>query len=348
MLRALVIGVSALVTAWPVLAGECGADFDKAAYGFVIENDYFAGTDQNYTTGLRVSMTNPPVIYPVTDKMRDWFADRVLQADTSKATVDVGAEFAIGQSIYTPASRGASPPPPDEHPYAGYLYLELATFAHRCAPNILGMEEATILDTFNVQLGVVGPASGAEWVQDHFHDLIQDDRLAGWDYQLKNEPALAVSFERKYFIPLVGDVQQGLGVDLVPNVGMTMGNVLIQGSVGATLRLGWSLKSSLGPARVRPAIGGPSVYESDRWLAGYFFIGAGGRAVAHNIFLDGNTFRDGPSVKKRHFVDDVQAGLVVQVQDVIVSFTVVSRGKEFVTQKDRQRFGAISLVWRID
>jgi len=340
----LALSLILLTLASGAAAKDCA--FNRPAYAFVTENDVFAGTDQNYTAGFRFSMTNPPLISDFACRTANWLGDNVLRTVDGAGPVKVGFEFAIGQSMFTPQDRLATRPLPDQHPYAGYLYFELASFALHDTSWFLSSLGTQIFDTFNIQLGIVGPAAGAEWVQDNVHDLINDDRLGGWDNQLQNEPVIAISMERKYIIPLFGEGKQGFGVDVVPNLGITLGNVLVQGSAGATLRMGWSLKQSFGPARVRPAIGGASVYETDHKVAGFVFASAGGRLVGRNIFLDGNTFQDSLSVKKRHLVDDLQAGIVVQFSRVILAFTVVSRGQEFVTQRDRQRFGAISFVWR--
>lgn len=78
----------------------------------------------------------------------------------------------------------------------------------------------------------------------------------------------------------------------------------------------------------------------------YLFAGADGRAVARNIFLDGNTFRDSPSIDKEHFVADLSAGLALTFERVRISYTVVYRTKEFQGQDDNDLFGSVGLTWR--
>jgi len=48
-----------------------------------------------------------------------------------------------------------------------------------------------------IQLGIVGPASFAEETQSLVHELLASQRPNGWDNQLKNEPGLAIIYERK-------------------------------------------------------------------------------------------------------------------------------------------------------
>ena len=89
------------------------------------------------------------------------------------------------------------------------------------------------------------------------------------------------------------------------------------------------------PAEIRP-----------HGLGWYLFGGLEGRAVARNIFLDGNTWEASPSVSKKTFVADFQAGAVLTYDQMRVSYTHVWRTKEFETQRHGEQFGAISVSVR--
>ena len=73
------------------------------------------------------------------------------------------------------------------------------------------------------------------------------------------------------------------------------------------------------------------------------FAGLYGRAVARNIFLDGNTFRDSMSVHKKSFVADGQAGVALRVGRLLFSYTYVLRGEEYFGQHGNSRFGAVGI-----
>jgi hypothetical protein len=77
------------------------------------------------------------------------------------------------------------------------------------------------------------------------------------------------------------------------------------------------------------------------------FAGAQGRAVARNMFLDGNAFVDSRSVSKKPFVVDLAAGGSIWFSNVLkLDLTVVERSPEFKNQGPWDRFGMISLsVW---
>ena len=43
-----------------------------------------------------------------------------------------------------------------------------------------------------------GPAALGEEVQNNFHRLINGDRVNGWNNQLRNEPGLTLTYERRW------------------------------------------------------------------------------------------------------------------------------------------------------
>ena len=124
------------------------------------------------------------------------------------------------------------------------------------------------LDSVELDLGIVGPESFAEDVQDGYHDLIGVARSNGWDHQLKNEPGVALIFERKWRpAPWRFD---GLEFDLIPSAGGSLGNVMTQLNLGAMVRLGQSLDVDYGPSHPRPTLSD----VDKKPLVGDFQIGA--------------------------------------------------------------------------
>lgn len=295
---------------------------EKATWSALVENDSFATTDSNYTNGVRFG-------YLSAAGRGARLAQKLLRASLDDDT-RVGVAF--GQSIFTPEDTSVSAPLPGQHPYAGWLYGEYSVLVER---------DDKAVDMLTLTAGVVGPAALGDEVQNSFHRLINGSKVNGWDNQLRNEPGLILSYERRWR-PFLRVSPLGIGVDAAPNAGVSVGNVLTQGKAGLTLRLGRNLEGNYGPPRIRPSLAGAGYYRGDvaSW---YLFAGAEGRAVARNIFLDGNTWRDSLSVDKRHFVADFQAGAVIQIKSIQIAYTYVWRTKEFETQGARHEFGALSL-----
>ena len=74
----------------------------------------------------------------------------------------------------------------------------------------------------------------------------------------------------------------------------------------------------------------------------YGFVGVQGRAVGRNIFLDGNTFRDSPSVYKEPLVADLQTGVSVFWDWARLDAAVMYRTDEFEGQDKGDTIGIVS------
>jgi hypothetical protein len=140
-------------------------------------------------------------------------------------------------------------------------------------------------------------------------------RPEGWDYQLRNEAGVNVGYERRWRLYARALVQT-LGLDLIPHLGASLGNVQTYANAGGTLRFGLNLPSDFGVQLARlGSVGGSPTDDLDprvaldRNFSLFGFGTADGRAVARDIFLDGNTFRTSRSVTKRPFVADLGAGI---------------------------------------
>jgi hypothetical protein len=77
-----------------------------------------------------------------------------------------------------------------------------------------------------------------------------------------------------------------------------------------------------------------------------FYVGAQARAVALNIFLDGNTFQNSRSVVKEPVVGDLIVGAeLFSIGGLRFGFSLVARTPEFRKQAGLDNFG--SFQWRM-
>ena len=87
----------------------------------------------------------------------------------------------------------------------------------------------------------------------------------------------------------------------------------------------------------------PRFFPLYQRLGIHVFAALDGQAVARNIFLDGNTFRDSHHVDKKPFVATFVAGIGIIIQRFKITYAYVCRTKEFKTQHDEQKYGSITL-----
>jgi len=334
LLGAFVIPIILLVACF--WAGPAHADDSGYVISLQFENDFFGGgTDRHFSHGTRIECLTSPIqwITDAADKL-PWFKSERARS-SPKDELKARASLSLGQNMYTPEDTTATQLITEDRPYAGWLYMGFGLVANQGTKRY---------DKLELEIGMVGPYSFAEDVQTFWHSLLGLQVPNGWDNQLKNEPGIALYYEqtRRFERQNIG---WGLDVDVLPHFGGALGNVFIYGAAGITLRLGSELEDDFGPPRIRPSLPGSGYFRPEKGFNWYLFAGLEGRAVLHNIFLDGNTFRDSHSVDKETFVGDLQAGLVVQWNRFRITYTQIFRTKEFDGQDRGDLFGSLSLSY---
>ncbi|MCB1538389.1 MAG: lipid A deacylase LpxR family protein [Rhodospirillales bacterium] len=307
-------------------------DTRRNIFTLVVENDLFMNSDSNYTSGVRLSYMDVNVHFPAF--VRD-LAHALPGISINNTT---SLYYSLGQNIFTPKDIQSPVQNPRDRPWAAYLYgsMGMATLS------------ANHADEIELSLGVVGPAALGGPAQKFVHKHISHSPAPrGWHNQLKNEPGLMLAWQRTWPQFIKADIGPLFG-SIAPYIGATLGNIYTYADVGINFRLGPdSEKWQDTPLRVRPAMPGTGFFEipKNEW-SWYLFAGIGGRAVARDIFLDGNTFARSHSVEKNNFVGDANAGLALTYGAIRISFTTVYRTKQFKTQDKPESFGAISIGYR--
>lgn len=308
----------------------------RSTFSLTSENDkYFAGTDRHYTNGFKLT----------------WLGETDL--NRSRQFIQLAARFipwmdpehvdwrykvggAIGQNSYTPNDTTTSALVPHDRPYASWLYGSILLHAQK--DNQLRLVE--------LSLGVVGPSALGELTQNGWHDVIGVPHANGWDNQLEDEPGLQLSWERRYR-QWVWKTGPGLipDVDIILRHRITLGNVSTHAAGGFVVRLGWQAPEDFGPDLIRPGGGNMANGTGPRGFGGYFYASGEGRAIARDIFLDGNTWKESHSVDKRPVVADLNLGFVLHWPRFQIAYTQNYRTKEFYGQSRRDVFGSVGISY---
>jgi len=285
------------------------------------ENDFFTpdNRDRHYTQGAQVSYLSPSVTTGgVADVMTQLGSVLPIFQDGAVTTSKRFDLFA-GQEIFTPENKDLAIPDPNDRPYAGWINGGFG---------LLHDADRQTLDHLAVQLGIVGPAALGKQVQNNFHLAIDDPESKGWGFQLRNEPTVNFYFDRhRRFIT---DLDDAVSVDLIPAASVAVGSAFDYLALGARARLGQGLRADYGPPHIGPGPSGTDYfnreYLSPNSMWGwYVFVGAEGRAVARNIFLDGNAFASSRSVPSRPLIGDLEAGPAVFYSDLArLSYTYLT------------------------
>ena len=286
--RALIqgIGIAVLIAALPSLsAGQPGGAARSIV--FVLDNDLIAvrgagvPPDHDYTHGAIVSLGRASAPGFV---RRAFGRKPGCQDRDSRRLGCLAATTTLGQAIYTPR-RDAAEPVPGERPYAGWLYASM--MVHMVRPGRAR--------SFGAEVGVTGPASLAEPVQEGAHRLLRNEPQLGWEHQLRNGPGVALRYSevRRTERP-VGDVGVGgLALRWGANVG-TVGTTMsagAEGSLGTRGDLPWS------PSQ-------PEFEHPTRW---YALVGYRQDAVLRSALIEGRG--ESGRAERRVLVGQVEAGV---------------------------------------
>ncbi|MCC5848657.1 MAG: lipid A deacylase LpxR family protein [Verrucomicrobia bacterium] len=306
----------------PVIAGI-------EEFRLIFENDIFGSTDRYYTHSTRFEfMLNER---NAQDQARFKPPEKILPENASYFHT-----LYFAQHIYTPSDLTVSERMEDDRPYAGWLYVGVAT-------NVRISEKTE--NVFSVNVGLVGSSALAGQTQTEFHRWIDSQKPMGWDNQLLDEPAVDVSFVRNY--RPCGRPKPGLAYDAIFSTGANIGNVFIHGKIGSVVRIGINLPDNYGPVGVPDKMYAPHNEVGSTQKSFYLFAGTEVRGVLRNIFLDGNTFRSSHSVDKKPLVVDAYCGFETKFcEKISLLYMYQIRSKEFEGQEDSHRYGTFAFSYR--
>ncbi len=319
--------------------GETKSPYQLQTIQFFFENDLFGNTDKYYTNAVQVTwISNDLKQYKDDVRLPEWVHPiiRIIPfSQTPNSVHNVGILF--GQHIYTPADIQETTLQENDRPYAGFLYRGLA----------LHSKTDGVLDTLEVAVGIVGPNAYAELAQNTVHEIRDIPTAKGWEHQLTNEPALQLSWQRKWRL-IRGKQFNTIDYDFISSSGLTLGNVRVAGTAGAEVRLGYNLPLDFGSDLIRagagistPAIGKKKTGK--RSFGSHLFSSAQLEIVGHDIFLDGNTFTGSPHVEKELVVATMSAGFALNFDRYKLTYRHLYRTKQFDNQKQDQIIGSMTL-----
>jgi lipid A 3-O-deacylase len=280
------------------------------------ENDAIDGTDKHYTQGARIDYLSADNTLPA------WLQS--FSGALPAFGYEVNAQkygLGCGQEIYTPEDLDTPNPIPDDRPYAGWLYGRALLQRRGKAP--LGL---LVRETLNFDLGVVGPESLAEQTQKEWHSRSP----RGWEHQLRTEVAFMLNYRREY-LAAFRTADNRWGFDVIPHLGGAGGTLQTFLNAGTTIRVGYHMPNEFA-----------SGTTATTWGA-YGFAGVDGRAVARNLFLDGNTFAHSQHVHKEPLAGEFVAGLTLAYKSFEATLSHTLRSREFKSQQSTDSFGSATL-----
>lgn len=147
-----------------------------ATASFSWDDDVFMARDHGYTSGLRLA-------YVGDDSAKECVAGHGLRCGVTRLVARLpGMQgkphqaplLALKQVMMTPRDVRRPDANFNDLPYVGYTSVEAGLFRW----------DERELTGYGARLGLVGPGSGAGWLQRHAHHLVHDHAPSGWHNQL--------------------------------------------------------------------------------------------------------------------------------------------------------------------
>jgi len=327
-------------------AVEKSNSVESATWRFEYDNDVFFNKDNKISSGWSLQKQSAVAnswesLEDVPGFVRRW--GKTIPSLT-KAGLVYRAGIAIGQVIQTPDDLSRHDLIRDDVSYAGALTVQATWYAFN-DDEFRG---------FEITAGVAGPLSLAEQTQKNIHKLIGSHDPKGWDHQLKTEPLINLNYMRKKKIARVGNAA-GISFDTAINGNVGFGNLFTQASMALEMRFGQNMPR--GFVYVPDPIGLSMHYKATLKPANphkssfYASLVLRGSAFAHNLFLDGNSFRDSHSVDKEPLVGMIIAGLHYEQKNWALHVSLMESSDDVDTHKypiaeGRERLGTIDIEWR--
>jgi lipid A 3-O-deacylase len=290
---------------------------DAGSFTLEMDNDLFAGRggllDQDYTQGFHFTFNrreSPVALSRLLDRLENCSAEIGCVTRTT---------ILVGQEIYTP--RYIPSIAAGDRPFAGWLYG--------------GVQSSAVTDrdltSLSIKVGVTGPPSLAEQLQVTFHEMFPTVIVPpGWNNQLKFEPGLMATASRKNF----SELRAGpASIGLIKSGSVSLGNILTDAEGGLTLRAGLNAPH-------------PWNLEKQNHRGVYASFGVREDIVLHSLFLDGNTFRGGPRVKRIPFVWQKEIGAGISMGSTSLDGRLITRSQEYTTGRRYAPYGTISMTRR--
>jgi hypothetical protein len=319
MPRSLLVSAVVALALTPALSAAQG----MRAFTLEFDNDGFAfwdppsqRADWYYTHGMRLAATLARAPAGVGDVV-------CTGAEVPAAGCFV-THVALGHQIYTPQDVFSAHPPVNDHPYGGFLYVDMAG-------ERVDLSGSTRVE---VRVGVTGEPSLGQQAHQGFHRWLDKAEPTGWEYQIPFEVAFAVAVHRTAFwSPLPASLP--LSVSVAPRWGATLGTLRTSADAGLGLRAGWNV--------------GPAVDWSGARAGGFYGVvdvGVGGELVIRDLFLDGSTFAESVATTKNEWVHRRSAGLQLGVGGFGLEFSATRVSPRFRAQRVAHTHGTLKLIIR--
>ncbi|RTR38425.1 lipid A deacylase LpxR family protein [Shewanella canadensis] len=302
-----------------------------------VDNDFVFSDDGNYTNGLMLGWESAPVqnLDDTTSPIRWQSLFSFKQNDAEQAW---GVK--LTQQMWTPGEIEIETPQPYDRPYAGYLAFEshTATYGKNWAQKNW------------LSLGILGPASGTEQLQEVVHKLTGSSTPNGWQHQIENQFTVQIAYEVDALIlrrdafnnAFIGETQW----ELSGFSHSQAGNFRSETDLGLTFRWGTNLSDSFGRLSQHTGQFGniSATAKSSNWI---FFTRAYLGYRFNDLTIDGSLSYDS-HVELENNQAGVTTGIIWSHPSWSLAWSFNAYTKEYQSDTDEWHgYGSLIISWQL-
>jgi hypothetical protein len=294
-----------------------------------IDNDLFVGNDSGYTSGIYYTYfegSDEAGFEPA------WLTRPLQWAYDNQSLIYQYNVTTFGQVMVTPSDITIETPQLNDVPYSGLLFIQQSNMK----------VYSNYSDKVSAVIGVLGPYSKAEQSQKVIHELFDSDMPQGWDYQLEDELVFQVSRGRVWR----GWYSSENNTDILYGADAKLGTLESSLTAGMMIRYGRNIEKTYSTVILSNDRSSNPINIDSGW---YVYASMSVAYIANIIYLDGNTFKDSPSVDYDPLQVDLHVGFAYAWKNFSVA--VVRNNLNWVHNDDRysdiREYGSITFLWRM-
>lgn len=326
---------------WKWLLPLCALTLQADQVSVQWYNDVFAGTDRHFTNGISVSWLDDTFRSKEDNRSNSYSAllfdiANFLPFTTMDTLRQHNTGMSLTQIMITPADLTQTTPQYDDIPYTGYLALSFYLFEW----------DDVSFDEYRMEVGIVGPQSGAEWLQKTIHRSIGSEEPQGWDTQMGPQLTVNALFrhgEKNW----QHHYKYGVSTDWFNHVGFQAGNFTTNGFGGTMWRIGQNYINNFNvnyPYFKEDATL-LELQKAHHGIGWSFSVGATAEILAYSYILD-EAKKRGYQFDRNLFTFSTYLGTSIYVEGQKVTFFYQSQSPYLREERQIDSFGGFKFAFQ--
>jgi hypothetical protein len=306
---------------------------NASQFHFQLENDVIFGEDGNYSNGMIFGWESDAIHYTPSTALSIHNWQQALLFSQTKSEQAWGLK--VSQRMWTPNEIKIEEAQPYDRPYAGFLAFEQHA----------ALYSSDIAQKTWLAIGVIGPASGTEQLQDVVHKITGSSTPKGWQHQIENKATIQLGYEIDYL--LLRDIAPlSSQWEISTFSHNTLGNFRSNINVGFTFRWGTNLDQTFGRLSSHFGHAGNLISKAQAHSLLFFTrVQAGYRF--NDLTIDGKLpYKSEVELNPQQA--SAAAGISYYFSDVAITWSFNIYNKEYLTDKNNWHgYGLLQFVWSL-